>query len=176
MRRCPGGGVMEVRPAVREDLGALGVAFPHRSPALHAERVLHQEEGHGPYLIAWLEDEPVGHVQLQLPDERDLDSMVEGRGAAWGEDLWVKPSARGRWIGPALMRGLEREARRAGVTGIVFFVGVGPHYAAARAIYRWMGWRERLSEPFIESATLPRDDGGSDVYVEILTMWQKDVT
>jgi GNAT superfamily N-acetyltransferase len=115
-------------------------------------------------------------VQLQLPDERDVDSMLEGRGAAWGEDLWVTPSARGRWIGPALMRGLEMEARRAGVVRMVFFAGTEHGYAAARAIYAWMGWRERRPEPFIESATLPRDDGGSDVYLEVLTMWEKDLT
>jgi GNAT superfamily N-acetyltransferase len=142
---------------------------------LHEERLLHQEEGYGPYLIAWLDGEPVGHVQLQLPDERDLDSMVEGRAAAWGEDLWVAPSARGRWIGPALMRRLEREARRAGVPRIVFFAGITHDYWAARAIYAWMGWRERQPEPFIESSTLERDDGGSDVYVEMVTMWEKDL-
>ncbi len=143
---------------------------------LHEERLLHQEEGHGPYLIAWFGGEAVGHIQLQLPDERDLDSMVEGRGAAWGEDLWVAPPARGRWIGPALMRALEAEARRSGVARIVFFAGVDRGFAAARAIYAWMGWRERRPEPFIESATLPRDDGGSDPYVLAVTMWEKDLT
>jgi GNAT superfamily N-acetyltransferase len=102
--------------------------------------------------------------------------MVEGRGAAWGEDLWVTPSARGRWIGPALMRGLEMEARRAGVMRIVFFVGIDEGYAAARAIYAWMGWRERRSEPFIESATLLRNDGGSDTYVAMVTMWEKELS
>jgi GNAT superfamily N-acetyltransferase len=167
---------LEVRPATPGELDVLCAAFPDRPRVLHEERVLEQEAGHGVYLIAWLEGEPVGHIELQLPDERDLDSMVEGRGAAWGEDLWVTPSARGRWIGPALMRALESEARRAGVERMVFFVGISPDYAAARAIYTWMGWRERRREPFIESATLDRDDGGSDDYVEVLTMWEKDLT
>jgi GNAT superfamily N-acetyltransferase len=167
---------LEVRPARPGEFDELCVAFPDRPRILHEERLLHQEQGHGPYLIAWLDGEPVGHVQLQLPDERDVDSMLEGRGAAWGEDLWVTPSARGRWIGPALMRGLEMEARRAGVVRMVFFAGVGHDYAAARAIYSWMDWRERRTEPFIESATLPRDDGGSDVYIEVVTMWEKNLT
>ncbi len=167
---------LQVRRARRGELDALCVAFPDRPRTLHEERLIHQEDGHGPYLIAWLEGEPVGHVQLQLPDERDLDSMLEGRGAAWGEDLWVTPSARGRWIGPRLMRGLEMEARQAGVARMVFFAGIDDGYAAARAIYTWMGWRERLQEPFIESATLPRDDGGSDIYLEVLTLWEKDLS
>jgi GNAT superfamily N-acetyltransferase len=123
-----------------------------------------------------MEGEPVGHIQLQLPDERDLDSMLEGRGAGWAEDLWVRPHARGRWIGPALMRRLETEARRHGVTRLVFFAGISQDYAAARAIYSWMGWRERRPEPFIESALLPRDGTGVDVYIEVLTMWEKDLT
>jgi GNAT superfamily N-acetyltransferase len=173
MGTTEGSARLEVHPATPGELDELCAAFPGRPRVLHEERLLHQEQGHGPYLIASLEGEPVGHVQLQLPDERDVDSMLEGRGAAWGEDLWVTPSARGRWIGPALMRSLETEARRAGVERIVFFVGIGPGYAAARAIYAWMGWRERRPEPFLESATLPRDDGGSDVYVEMLTMWEK---
>ena len=167
---------IEVRPAASWELDLLCAAFPDRPRLLHEERLVHQEQGHGPYLVAWLRGEPVGHIQLQLPDERDLDSMLEGRGAAWGEDLWVRPDARGRWIGPVLMRALEAEARRAGVPRIVLFVGIDRGYAAARAIYRWMGWRERRSEPFIESATLPRDDGGVDSYVETVTLWEKDLT
>jgi GNAT superfamily N-acetyltransferase len=176
MMATEGSSGLEVRPATPDEFHVLCAAFPERPRVLHEERLLHQDQGHGPYLIAWLEGEPVGHVQLQLPDERDVDSVLEGRGAAWGEDLWVQPSARGRWIGPALMRALETEARRAGVGRIVFFVGIDPGYAAARAIYAWMGWHERRPEPFIESATLPRDDGGSDVYIEVLTMWEKDLT
>ncbi len=167
---------LEVRPGTLEELDVLCAAFPDRPRVLHEERVLHQEDGHGPYLIAWLDGEPVGHVQLQLPDERDLDSMLEGRGGAWAEDFWVTPSARGRWIGPALMRAVEMEARSARVARMVFFAGVGHDYAAARAIYRWMGWQERRGEPFIESATLPRDNGGNDVYLEVVTMWEKDLT
>jgi GNAT superfamily N-acetyltransferase len=166
---------IDVRVAGLDELDVLCAAFPDRPRVLHEERLLHQENGHGPYLIAWMDGEPVGHLQLQLPDERDLDSMLEGRGAAWAEDLWVTPEARGRWAGPALMRTLEGEARRAGVARVVFFAGIDEGYAAARAIYGWMGWRERRPEPFIESATLPRDDGGADVYVEILTMWEKDL-
>ena len=165
----------EVRRAEPGDLDALCAVFSHRPRVLHEERLLHQEDGHGPYLIAWLRGWPVGHIQLQLPDDRDLDSMLEGRGAAWAEDLWVMPSARGRWIGPALMRALELEARRAGVERMVFFAGVDQGYEAARAIYTWMGWRERRPEPFIESATLPSDDGGSNAYLEVLTMWEKDL-
>jgi GNAT superfamily N-acetyltransferase len=167
---------IEVRPSTPTELEVLCAAFPDRPRPLHEERLVHQEDGHGPYLIAWMEGKPLGHIQLQLPDERDLDSMVEGRGAAWGEDLWVTPSARGRWIGPALMRALEMEARRAGVMRIVFFVGIDEGYAAARAIYAWMGWRERRSEPFIESATLLRNDGGSDTYVAMVTMWEKELS
>jgi len=170
------GSRVEVRQAASWELDLLCAAFPDRPRLLHEERLVHQEQGHGPYLIAWLRGEPVGHIQLQLPDERDLDSMLEGRGAAWGEDLWVRPDARGRWIGSVLMRALEAEARRAGAPRIVFFVGIGRDHAAARAIYRWMGWRERRSEPFIESAVLPRDDGGVDTYVETATLWEKDLT
>jgi hypothetical protein len=62
------------------------------------------------------------------------------------------------------------------VERMVFFVGISPDFAAARAIYTWMGWRERHREPFLESGTLDRDGGGSDDYVEVLTMWEKDLT
>ncbi len=169
------GAEVRVRRGRPDQLDRLCAAFPDRPRMIHEERLTHQEDGHGPYLIAWLDGEPAGHIQLQLPDERDLDSMLEGRGAAWAEDLWVIPSARGRWIGPALMRAMEAEARRAGVPRVVFFAGIGPPYAAGRAIYTWMGWRERRPEPFIESGTLPRDDGGSDAYIEVLTMWEKEL-
>jgi GNAT superfamily N-acetyltransferase len=166
---------VHIRPAEPEELEVLCAAFPDRPRVLHEERLAHQEDGHGPYLIAWADGAPVGHIQLQLADERDLDSMLEGRGAAWAEDLWVVPAARGRWIGPELMRAMEAEARRAGVERVVFFAGVSEAYAPARAIYRWMGWRERRAEPFIESGRLERDDGGVDPYVEVVTMWEKEL-
>lgn len=164
---------VEIRLAAPRELDALCAAFPDRPRSLHEDRLLHQREGHGPYLIARLDGEPVGHVQLQLPDERDVDSMLEGRGAAWAEDLWVTPSARGHSIGSALMRRLELEARDAGVERLVFLAGIDASFAAARAIYPRLGWRERCSEPFLESATLPRDDGGADAYLEVVTMWEK---
>jgi GNAT superfamily N-acetyltransferase len=167
---------LEIRPATADELSTICAAFPERPCMLHEERLHQQEDGYGPYLIAWLDGEAVGHIQLQLPEERDLDGMVEGRGAAWVEDLWVSPSARGRWIGPALMRAMEAEARRVGVTRLAFFAGLSPDFAAARAIYRWMGWRERSPEPFIESATLPGDHGDAGVYVETVTMWEKALT
>jgi GNAT superfamily N-acetyltransferase len=159
-----------------DQLDVLCAAFPDRPRVLHHDRLVHQQAGRGAYLIAWLDGAPVGHVELQLPDDRDLDSMLEGRDGAWAEDLWVTRGARGRWIGPALMRALENEARRAGVARIVFFAGIRDDYAAARAIYRWMGWRERRPEAFLESGTLERDDGGLDTYLEAVTMWEKDLT
>jgi GNAT superfamily N-acetyltransferase len=165
---------LAVRPLSREDLAMVCEALPRRVAWLHEERLTQQEEGHGPYLIAWLGDRAVGHIQLQLPDERDLDAMLEARGAAWAEDLWVVPEARGRWAGPALMRHLEAEARRAGVRRVVFFAGVDAGYAAARAIYRWMGWRERPGR-FVESARIPGRDDREHPIVEVVTMWEKEV-
>jgi GNAT superfamily N-acetyltransferase len=173
--RASEGATVEIRWASAEDLPAIAVAFPGRAESLHEERLAHQEAGHGPYLIAWLDGAPAGHVQLQLPDERDLDAMLEGRGAAWVEDLWVEPTGRGRWIGPALMRTVEEDARRAGVSRLVFFAGVHAGYAAARAIYAWMGWREARPEPFIESSTVPDGHGDDTPYVEVVTMWTKRV-
>jgi GNAT superfamily N-acetyltransferase len=174
--RVPDHAGLEIRRARPEELDSICEAFPSRPRVVHVERLAQQEDGDGPYLIAWVKGEPVGHIQLQLPSERDLDSMLEGRGAAWAEDLWVTPSARGRWVGPALMRVMEAEARRAGVERLVFFAGISPDYAAARAIYAWMGYRERRPEPFIESALIPGDDGASLVYVEVVTLWEKDLS
>jgi GNAT superfamily N-acetyltransferase len=164
----------EVRPLSREDLALVCEALPARAAWLHEERLAQQEGGHGPYLVAWFDGRPVGHVQLQLPHERDLDAMLESRGAAWAEDLWVAPEARGRWAGPTLMRHLEAEARRARIDRVVFFAGVAEGYAAARAIYRWMGWRERPGR-FVESALIPDEDGRDRPVVEIVTMWEKEV-
>jgi GNAT superfamily N-acetyltransferase len=170
-----GSGRLRIRRAEPAELEELCSAFPARPQALHEERLWMQEQGHGTYLIAWLDGRPVGHIEVQFPDERDLDSMLEGRGGAWGEDLWVDPSARGRWIGPALMRSMEREARSAGARRLVFFAGIDTSFAAARAIYRWMGWSERSPEPLIESALRP-GLGGDEPYLEIVTLWEKELS
>jgi GNAT superfamily N-acetyltransferase len=145
--------------------------LPNRSRTRHERRLDAQRNGTYRYLIAWLGDRAVGHVGVGLPDDRRVDELVEWRGLALVDDLYVEPSSRGRGIGRALMDALEREARSAGVPGIGLDTGVDEGFAAARSLYERLGYSQ-VSGPFVASARMPADADVA-VFIEILAVWVK---
>ena len=97
--------------------------------------------------------------------------MIEWRGRALVDDLYVDPAHRRRGIGRALMKRLEEEAHSAGMTGIGLDTGLDDGYAAARALYAGLGY-ERESGPYIVSARMP-PDARPPIFLEILAIWTK---
>ena len=163
---------MEVRAIRRRDLGRVCRALTERTPAQHEHRFREQAAGRYRYLIAWDGSRPVGHVGLVLPSDRHPTDRCEWGDAGIVEDLWVQERARGRGLGRALMTGLEREARAAGVPAIGLDTGVDVGYEVARGLYGRMGY-ERRSDPFIVSAGLPEGHPTLPYWIEIVTRWSK---
>jgi GNAT superfamily N-acetyltransferase len=145
--------------------------LPNRSRTQHGRRLDAQRNGTYRYLIAWVDGVAVGHVGVGFPDDARIDELIEWRGLALVDDLYVEPVARRRGIGRALMEALEAEVRSAGAPGIGLATGLDEGYAAARALYRDLGYRE-VTGPFVASARMPAD-ATTPVFVEILTIWTK---
>jgi GNAT superfamily N-acetyltransferase len=145
--------------------------LPGRSRTQHERRLDAQRNGKYRYLIAWIDGVAVGHVGVGFPDDARIDELVEWRGLALVDDLYVLPPARGRGIGRVLMEMLEAEVRAAGMPGIGLDTGIDDGYAAARALYRDLGYEE-VTGPFLVSARMPAD-AAVPVFVEILTVWTK---
>jgi GNAT superfamily N-acetyltransferase len=58
-------------------------------------------------------------------------------------DLHVEEPYRRRGMARALMHELEREAEAAGMPGVILDTGTGEDFAAARALYRALGYVDR---------------------------------
>lgn len=168
MRRA----VVDIHPLRPDELAAVSEGLAHRPPERHRSRLERQGRGVFTYLIAWEDGAPVGHVGIDWPDDREPESMLERHGQPAVHDLEVLPTFRGRGIGRALMVELEGSVRERGMDVIRLGTGSDEGYAAARMLYRSLGFVEVPGSLYIESSILPGHRDRS-LYLEILTDWVK---
>jgi len=68
-----------IRQAERRELKLLNEFLPTNIPNFHEQRVAEQECGDSNWLIAWMENIPVGHLQI-----RWNETMIEAVGSVIG--------------------------------------------------------------------------------------------
>jgi GNAT superfamily N-acetyltransferase len=129
-----------VRSLDRSDLDAVTADIPARAPEMYRRRLEQQARGDGVWLVAWLEGRAIGFVGVGTHNDRDVDEMLEARGYALVEDLYVEEAYRRRGAARALMEALETVARDAGMPGVILDTGVDEYFAAARALYAALGY------------------------------------
>jgi GNAT superfamily N-acetyltransferase len=106
----------------------LTAAFPEPGATHFTLNPDQVEPDSGSFLIAYLDDVPVGCGAVRRLDEATAEL----------KRMYVLPSVRGRGIGRALVEALEREARLLGVTRIV--LETGTRLAPAIRLYETMGY------------------------------------
>jgi GNAT superfamily N-acetyltransferase len=101
-------------------------------------------------LVAWLDGEMVGTVQLHLDMPQNQPHVAEM------QKLMVVPGARRRGVGRALMRRAEQAARGIGRRMLILDTSAG---SAAEALYRRTGWTALGTIPGFELGAdrAPRD-------------------
>jgi ribosomal protein S18 acetylase RimI-like enzyme len=130
--------VITVRPIRPGEAALLSSAVKH-DPLLHEARAQLQREGRAVYLVAWNDDEPLGHGLLRLPPLPNVPHpQVED--VPQVEDLLVAAGCRSRGIGTRLLGELEQEARKRGFDRISLAVGVTN--ARARRLYERHGYAD----------------------------------
>jgi GNAT superfamily N-acetyltransferase len=87
-------------------------------------------EGRGAFLVAYLEDNPVGCGAIRL----------DGPGLAEIKRMYVDTAVRGRRVGRQIVHALEAQARQLGAKRIV--LETGPRQPDAIAMYRHAGFTE----------------------------------
>jgi ribosomal protein S18 acetylase RimI-like enzyme len=127
------------------------------------------------YLIAWEGTQPVGHVGIDWPDDRQPELDLEQGFGAYVHDLEVVPERRNHGVGRALMLELEKRVRGRGLTRIVLSTGLDDGFAAARHLYRSLGYVQIPETTHIDSYRVPSDPTPS-VIVESLTYWARILT
>jgi GNAT superfamily N-acetyltransferase len=163
---------IDIHPLRDDELVVVSNVLPHRSPMQHRSRFERQERGAFTYLIAWEEGVPVGHVGIDWPDERELTRMLEARRRPVVHDLEVLSAHRGRGTGRALMVELERRVRERALPAVRLGTGIDEGYAAARNLYRSLGYVELPRSLYLESSRFP-GDRAEDFFLEVLTIWEK---
>jgi GNAT superfamily N-acetyltransferase len=164
---------LEVRPLEEAELDRVAAAIPARAPEQHRRRLRAQASGGAVYLVGWLDGEPVGFVMLGLHDDRSIDETIEARGYALVHDLWVEVPHRRRGVARALMRELEDRARAAGMPGVILDTGTTEDFAAARALYRDLGYDDQ-GGVYLGGWSDPDHPGIH--FVDPLTTWRKPFT
>ncbi len=159
-----------VRPLDRSDLEAVVADIPARPPEMHGRRLEQHERAEAVWFIAWLEGRAIGFVGVGMHNDRDVDEMLEARGYALVEDLYVEEPYRRRGAARALMEALEKVARENGMPGVILDTGVDESFAAARALYASLGYTDQ-GGVYLGGWSDP-DRPGVHV-VDALTMWIK---
>jgi len=117
---------------------------------------LHQ--GDGFYLVAWHDDQPVGHLHLALTDPPEL------------QDVSVREEYRRAAIATAMTAHAETEARAHGFDRMRLTVSVDNH--AAQSLYRKCGYTDAGVAPKRVKGTIQIRTGPIDVDDTLLT-WEK---
>ncbi len=111
--------------------------MPRRLPGTHWKRLERQERGEGLYLIAWIDERPVGHLLLKWGD-----SPLSPESSLWPtlSDISVHLNYRSRGIGSQLMEHAEQIAARRGCRQV--WLSVALDNPRARALYERRGYRQ----------------------------------
>jgi len=118
------------------------------------------EQGDGYYLVAWQDDEPLGHAHLALTDPPEL------------QDVSVRPEYRRRGVATALADAAERAAVAQGFSRLRLSVSVDND--AALVMYRHLGYGDVGVPPRRVQGTIQIRTGTLEVDDTLLT-WEKSL-
>jgi ribosomal protein S18 acetylase RimI-like enzyme len=116
------------------------------------------DQGDGFYLVAWEDEEPLGHAYLALTDPPEL------------EDVSVRPEHRRRGVASELTAAAEWESRARGFDRLRLTVGV--ENAPAQALYRKRGYVDAGVPAKRVQGTIVLRTGPLEVDDTLLT-WEK---
>jgi GNAT superfamily N-acetyltransferase len=153
-----------------DDLPAVVAGLGSRAPDVFRRRLHEQAEGGLTCFVAWLGETPIGYVGVNINDDRSPEEMIEARGYALVEDLFVEEPYRRRGVARALMLALEAHARSKGMPGVILDTGTTDYFAAARALYRSLGY---VDEDNVYLGGWSDPDHPGVHFVDPLTTWLK---
>jgi GNAT superfamily N-acetyltransferase len=115
-------------------------------------------QGDGFYLVAWDDEEPIGHLHLALTEPPEL------------QDVFVRPEYRRSGVARALSEAAEREVEARGCRRLRLTVGVDND--AAQGLFSACGYRDTGTPPKRVIGTIMIRTGPIDVDDTLLT-WEK---
>lgn len=146
----------EIRVARKDDLEALVAAFGQRM--LFTDRIGRTRQRAGELLVAWVGAEPVGDVYLWCEPLEEPELRAHFPGVPLLNHLEVAAAWRGRGVGTALVRAVERAAARRGHRRLL--LGVAPDNAHAKLLYQRLGYADWGGGSIVSRWTEPDGHGG----------------
>ncbi|HEX5116617.1 MAG TPA: GNAT family N-acetyltransferase [Pseudonocardiaceae bacterium] len=134
--------MVTVRPCEAHDLALLRAHIPTPGhPERHATRFERQQRGRSTFLIAWIDDVPVGAGEVLWGGcaAPEINQHYPHCPELSGLDVWP-PELRSQGIGTALVRAAEGLARQRGCRQIG--LGVEDTNLRAAALYLRLGYQE----------------------------------
>lgn len=104
----------------------------------HDDRFAQQRQGRLTYLIAWLDEIPIGHAMVRWEGATDAYVAERISDCAHVEDLFMMPELRSRGVGTRILGRGEQMAMERGIKQIGLAVGVDN--PRARALYERLGY------------------------------------
>jgi len=137
----------------------------------HAQRFGAQQDGTADYLVAWIDDEPVGHALIRWTGARDALFIERRVRDPYVEGLAVRHDRWSRGIATAMMCEAEHRALMRGYRTMGLAVGVDN--ARARHLYDRLGYCESNLGEFEVTWTYLDDGGREQVGRETCTYLMK---
>jgi GNAT superfamily N-acetyltransferase len=132
---------LRIRACSEGDIVPLARHFSSGDSRVHAVRYARQQDGHSVYLIAWLAEVPVGHLDLWWQGAEDSPSARQHlAGCPELNSIAVLPEYRSQGIGTRLIAAAEEMARERGFREVC--VGVNTENTRARSLYERLGYRD----------------------------------
>ena len=132
---------LHIRICSERDIVLLARQFSSGTSGVHAFRYARQQDGRSTYLVAWLGEVPVGHLDLRWDGAEE--SAIAGQYLAGCPELngiVVLPEYRSQGIGRRLIAFAEQMARERGFREVC--LGVNIENARARSLYERLGYRD----------------------------------
>lgn len=133
---------IQIRQAQREELPVLEQKLSAKGiPWFHKEKIDTQEHDKGIWLIAWHDNQPVGHFQVRWTGSQDAVINMHLKNYAHLEAGGVKEEYRRQGIGTKLIQESEKLAKARGFHRIGMAVGSSDN-PNARRLYEKLGYTD----------------------------------
>ena len=157
--------LVDIRPLRRHEIETVASELnPARNAATHRSRLNLQDDGTLVYLIAWIEETPVGHGMLLWNGPTGSPKQHIDELCPYVEDLWVRNDLRSRGIGARILAETTMLAIAHGYRAISLSVGVDN--GRAIDLYKRMGFIPTQTPRFTLSGMVTASDGETHFWSE----------
>lgn len=157
--------LVDVRPLRNSEIDVVSSRLnPARNEATHESRLKLQNDGMLVYLIAWIDEMPVGHGMLLWDGPTGTPKQHIETPCPYVEDLWVRGDLRSRGVGARILAEMTMLAVSHGYRSVSLSVGVENQRAIS--LYERMGFERARVPNFTLSGMVAMASGETQFWRE----------